>query len=174
MITQLTSQIRTLYLDLEQKKDTRQNIKIKLNQITEEISSIKEQITFLEKEREFYNLINLYESFKDLAFPQELLDVVIPREVYVAGHLCFGYTVSDLTFGEWLDLWKNGGWLYKENPVIFSIHTSAGGYIQYWDLKTEQLKKAKPKKKYGYPFKKSPSEQRSLKTVQDIIRFIRN
>lgn len=110
---------------------------------------------FLANDREFYTLVNLYNVYKNYNFPQNILDVIINRKVSVVGRLCCSRTISNLSFGEWLDLWKNG-WIYDGNPVIFAFSCLSGGYIEYWDLVERTLKRAKPKEKFIYTPEKTP------------------
>lgn len=110
---------------------------------------------FLANDREFYILVNLYNVYKNYNFPQNILDIVINCKVSVVGRLCCSRTISNLSFGEWLDLWKNG-WIYDGNPVIFTFSCLSGGYIEYWDLVERTLKRAKPKEKFIYTPEKTP------------------
>lgn len=120
MLNQLTTLIRENYLNLEKKKNEKTNIEIHLYQTQKEIMELEKNIAELENDREFYTLVNLYNVYKNYNFPQNILDVIINRKVSVVGRLCCSRTISNLSFGEWLDLWKNG-WIYDGNPVIFNF-----------------------------------------------------
>lgn len=171
MLNQLTTLIREKYLNLEKKKNEKTNIEIHLYQAQKEITELEKNIAELENDREFYTLVNLYNVYKNYDFPQNILDIVINRKVSVVGRLCCSRTISNLSFGEWLDLWKNG-WIYDGNPVIFAFSCLSGGYIEYWDLVERTLKRAKPKEKFIYMPEKHSSAKRSSLEVQDIIKFI--
>lgn len=171
MLNQLTTLIREKYLNLEKKKNEKTNIEIHLYQAQKEITELEKNIAELENDREFYTLVNLYNVYKNYDFPQNILDIVINRKVSVVGRLCCSRTISNLSFGEWLDLWKNG-WIYDGNPVIFAFSCLSGGYIEYWDLVERTLKRAKPKEKFIYTPEKNSSAKRSLLGVKDIVLFV--
>lgn len=171
MLNQLTTLIREKYLNLEKKKNEKTNIEIHLYQAQKEITELEKNIAELENDREFYTLVNLYNVYKNYDFPQNILDIVINRKVSVVGRLCCSRTISNLSFGEWLDLWKNG-WIYDGNPVIFAFSCLSGGYIEYWDLVERTLKRAKPKEKFIYTPEKNSSAERSSLGVKDIVLFV--
>lgn len=171
MLNQLTTLIRENYLNLEKKKNEKTNIEIHLYQTQKEIMELEKNIAELENDREFYTLVNLYNVYKNYNFPQNILDVIINRKVSVVGRLCCSRTISNLSFGEWLDLWKNG-WIYDGNPVIFTFSCLSGEYIEYWDLVERTLKRAKPKEKFIYTPEKNSSAKRSSLGVKDIVLFV--
>lgn len=171
MLNQLTTLIRENYLNLEKKKNEKTNIEIHLYQTQKEITELEKNIAELENDREFYTLANLYNVYKNYDFPQNILDIVINRKVSVVGRLCCSRTISNLSFGEWLGLWKNG-WIYDGNPVIFTFSCLSGGYIEYWDLVERTLKRAKPKEKFIYTPEKNSSAKRSSLGVKDIVLFV--
>ena len=171
MLNQLTTLIRENYLNLEKKKNEKTNIEIHLYQTQKEIMELEKNIAELENDREFYTLVNLYNVYKNYNFPQNILDVIINRKVSVVGRLCCSRTISNLSFGEWLDLWKNG-WIYDGNPVIFTFSCLSGEYIEYWDLVEKTLKRAKPKEKFIYTPEKNSSTERSSLGVKDIVLFV--
>lgn len=171
MLNQLTTLIREKYLNLEKKKNEKTNIEIHLYQAQKEITKLEKNIAELENDREFYILVNLYNVYKNYDFPQNILDIIINRKVSVVGRLCCSRTISNLSFGEWLDLWKNG-WIYDGNPVIFAFSCLSGGYIEYWDLVERTLKRAKPKEKFIYTPEKNSSAKRSSLGVKDIVLFV--
>lgn len=172
MLNKLTTLIREDYLNLEKKKNEKTNIEIQLYRVQNEIAELEKDVAKLENDRDFYTLVNLYNVYKDYDFPQDILEIVIKRTVFVTGRLCTSMTIADITFGEWLDLWKNG-WIYEGNPVTFALSCLSGGYIKYWDLSEQKIITVHNKSLLRYDFKKRPSSTALGKgAVKDIILFV--
>lgn len=140
MIDGLTKEIRREYLKLEKNKNRKVCVATRLYKIENEINNSQQKIAKLENDRDFLQLVDLYDSYKEFDFPHSISNIVINRTLYVGGHLFDCPHIDKITFGQLLELWRTS-WQYKGNPIIYSWNRCSP-YIYYWDLKLHKRKKA--------------------------------